>query len=341
MSLWLAMRQWTVRHLGQLTGRNLVFLLIGYISTSWLLLHLVGESDLTNSFSVFIYYLVVTASTVGYGDFSPATDIGKWVTSLFIIPVGLGLFAIVVGQVASLLVESWRKGLMGKRSLKMKDHILVLGWNEKRTLNMLDMLLHEEKKNRAIVLCACAEIENPLPGVIEFVSVPSYVDSVEMARAGIAEASCIIIDTPEDDVTLSAALFVSGQNSNAHILAYFNNEELSNLLKKHCPNIECIPSVSVEMLAKSAVDPGSSSLHQELLSTTTGMTQYSVIYPSNHPTTLFETLFHSFKQKHDAILIAVDNGNGLQINPNLKSEIAEGMTLFYISDERISDVNWP
>ncbi|MDB1124768.1 potassium channel protein [Vibrio algarum] len=341
MSLWLAMRQWTVRHLGQLTGRNLTFLLVSYIATSWILLRLVGESDLTNSFSVFIYYLVVTASTVGYGDYSPATDIGKWVTSLFIIPAGLGLFAIAVGQVASVLVESWRKGIMGKRSLKMKNHILVLGWNEKRTLNMLDMLLHEEKKSRAIVLCSCAEIENPLPGVIEFVSVPSYVDSAEMARAGISDASCIIIDTPEDDVTLSAALFASGQNSDAHILAYFNNEELSNLLKKHCPNIECIPSVSVEMLAKSAVDPGSSSLHQELLSTTTGMTQYSITYPSNHPATQFEVLFHFFKQTHDAILIAVNDGSGLQVNPNLKIEVSEGMTLFYISDERITDVNWP
>ncbi|MHA2936695.1 potassium channel family protein [Vibrio sp. RC27] len=340
MSLWLAVRQWTVRHLGQLTGKNLVILLVSYISASWGLLYLTGESDLTHSFSVFIYYLVVTASTVGYGDFSPTTDMGKWVTLLFVIPVGLGIFAIVVGQVASVLVESWRKGIKGKRSLKMKDHILVLGWNEKRTLNMLDMLLHEEKNKRPIVLCTNTEIENPLPGVIEFVSVPSYVDSSEMARSGIAHASVIIIDTPEDDVTLSAALFVSGQNTNAHILAYFNNEELSNLLKTHCPNVECIPSVSVEMLAKSAIDPGSSSLHQELLSTTTGMTQYSVVYPDNGSTT-FDILFHAFKKQHDAILIAVDGGNGLQINPGLSTEVNQGMTLFYISDERIDNVNWP
>ncbi|MDV7105329.1 potassium channel family protein [Vibrio sp. TH_r3] len=341
MSLWLVLRQWTVRHLGQLTGRNLFFLLFGYILISWILLHFAGELDLTHSLSVFIYYLVVTASTVGYGDYSPASELGKWVTSLFIIPVGLGLFAIVVGQVASLLVESWRKGIMGKRSLKMNDHILVLGWNEKRTLNMLDMLLHEEKNSRPIVLCACVEMENPLPGIIEFVSVSSYVDSVEMARAGISQASVIIIDTPEDDVTLSAALFVSGKNANAHILAYFNNEELSHLLKAHCPNVECIPSVSIEMLAKSAIDPGSSGLHQELLSTTTGMTQYSVVYPSGYPTTTFEILFHSFKKQHDAILIAVDNGDGLKINPNLSCEVAEGMTLFYISDERVVNINWP
>jgi len=335
------MRQWTIRHLGQLNGRNLFVLLFAYVAISWVSLHLVGESDLTDSLSVFFYYLIVTASTVGYGDYSPASDLGKWVVSLFIIPSGLGLFAIVIGQLARLFVESWRKGITGKRSLKMKDHILVLGWNEKRTLDMLGMLLHEEQKRHSIVLCTCSEIENPLPGVIDFVTVPSYVDAKEMSRAGVSQASCIIIDTPEDDVTLSAALFASGKNPNAHLLAYFNNEELSNLLKTHCPNVECIPSVSVEMLAKSAIDPGSSTLHQELLSTTTGMTQYSVVYPSNQNATEFEILFHLFKKQHDAILIAIDDGNGLQINPDLKTEINQGMVLFYISDERVLNINWP
>ncbi len=341
MSLWLTLRQWTVRHLGELTGRNLIFLLLGYVSVCWILLSLAGESALTESISVFFYYLVVTASTVGYGDYSPASEMGKWVTSLFIIPTGLGLFAIVIGQVAKILVESWRKRIMGKWSLNMKNHILVLGWNEKRTLDMLGMLLHEEKNRRTIVLCTSADIKNPMPGVIEFISVASYVDSKEMVRAGVAEASCIIIDTPEDDVTLSAALFSSDQNPDAHILAYFHKEELSNLLKAHCPNVECIPSVSVEMLAKAAIDPGSSTLHQELLSTTTGMTQYSVVYPKGKEAVPFETLFHLLKHQYDAILIAVERGNGIEINPELSTDIGEGTTLFYISDERIPAINWP
>ncbi len=340
MSIWLVIRQWTVRHLGQLTGKNILVLLGGYIAISWILLRLVGETDLTNSFSVFFYYLVVTASTVGYGDYSPSSAIGQWVTALFIIPAGLGLFALVIGQVASLLVESWRKGIMGKRSHKMKNHILVLGWNQQRTLSMLEMLLHEEQNRRSILLCTTDQIENPLPGIIEFVSVPSYVDGKEMARANISEASCIIIDTPEDDVTLSAALFASSQNPGAHLLAYFNNEELSKLLQTHCPNVECIPSVSVEMLAKAALDPGSSALHQELLNTNKGMTQYSVPYPDNCKATTFESLFHHFKKQHDAILIAIDRGKRIEVNPELDAPIEKGTRLFYISDERVSDFNW-
>ncbi|MCV5755639.1 potassium channel family protein, partial [Escherichia coli] len=71
-----------------------------YVSLSWWLLVLAGETALTDSFANFIYYLMVTASTVGYGDHSPVTDMGKWVVVLFVIPGGLSLFAALLGRVA-------------------------------------------------------------------------------------------------------------------------------------------------------------------------------------------------------------------------------------------------
>lgn len=340
MSLWILFQRWAVRNLTQLNGRNLLVTLLSYSAISWILLRIAGEHDLTRSFTDFIYYLFVTASTVGYGDMSPTTTIGKWVASLFVIPGGLGLFALCVGRVASVFIYYWKSGLLGKRSLKVNNHILVLGWNEQRTLHLIKMLQHEEKGNRPIVLCVRPEIENPLPGEVEFVRVTSFTDNEGMQRAGIEDASCILIDNTEDDITLSAALFCASKNPNAHLLAYFNDEALSQLLKQHCPNAECIPSVAVEMLAKAAVDPGSSELHHELLSTTQGMTQYSVNYPENAAKTTIEALFATFKQQYEATLIAIDSGDGVELNPSLQREVLPGSKLFYISDERVDDFQW-
>ena len=48
--------------------------------------------------------MLVTASTVGYGDLSPATTIGKVVVMLFMVG-GLGLFAAGIGVIASSFAE--------------------------------------------------------------------------------------------------------------------------------------------------------------------------------------------------------------------------------------------
>lgn len=295
MAVWLVVKKWLTSHFFKLSNRNLLVVSLIYISLSWVLLVLAGETELTENFSSFIYYLMVTASTVGYGDHSPVTDLGKWVVVLFVIPGGLSLFAALLGRVAGAAVDYWRAGIIGKRRVRVENHIVLLGWNGSRTMHLIRMLQHEEAGKRPIVLCSRSDIENPLPGEIHFIKVTSYTDSQEMTNANITEASCIIVDNLSDDITLSAALYCASVNPDAHLLAYFKDEALGRLLSQHCPKAECIPAVGAEMLAKAAVDPGSSALHQELLASTRGMTQYSVIYPEQQPVTKIENIFSSLK----------------------------------------------
>ncbi|AUI86339.1 potassium channel protein [Vibrio azureus] len=340
MSVWLVFKKWLSVHLFKLSNRNLVIISIGYIVLSWLLLRLSGELALTDNVSNFIYYLMVTASTVGYGDLSPATEMGKWVVVLWVIPGGLSLFAAILGRAAGGAIEYWRAGILGKRRVKVDNHIVLLGWNGSRTMHLIRMLQHEEAGKRPIVLCSRSEIENPLPGEIGFIKVTSYTDAQEMKNANITSASCIIVDNLSDDITLSAALYCASINPEAHLLAYFKDEALGRLLSQHCPKAECIPAVGAEMLAKAAVDPGSSALHQELLASTRGMTQYSVQYPDDQPTTTVEVLFGFMKHHHQATLIALDLGQGIELNPDLEVAVPPKTQLFYIADERIDDFTW-
>ncbi|MGF1779417.1 potassium channel family protein [Vibrio nomapromontoriensis] len=340
MVIWLQLRKWLHSHLFELKLRSLATILCVYVGLSWLGLWLSGETDLTSPISQFVYFMIVTASTVGYGDLSPGTEAGRWVTVLFIIPGGLSLFAALLGRLATLGLDYWRSGQLGKRTVKVDQHILILGWNGQRTMHLIRMLQHEETGRRPIVLCSRSDIENPLPGEIDFVKVNSYTDGREMERTNIEQASCILIDNPEDDITLSAALYCANRNPTAHLLVYFKDEALSELLRQHCPNSECIPAVGAEMLAKAAVDPGSSALHQELLSSTRGMTQYSTRYPQTASETTVEMVFHWMKRDYQATLIAIDDSDGIALNPDLTSPIHAGCKLFYIADERIDDFSW-
>lgn len=340
MSLWLTFKKWLNSNLFNLSNRNLTLLVVAYIVLSWLLLTVSGEHSLTADLSTFIYFLMVTASTVGYGDHSPETAVGKWVVMLFVIPGGLTLFAALIGRLATGAVDYWRAGILGKRRVGVENHILLLGWNGQRTMHLIRMLQHEEEGKRPIVLCSRSDIENPLPGEIGFVKVNSYTDTQEMEKAAIDKAGCIVVDNLEDDITLSAALYSANINPDAHLLAYFKDEALSRLLSQHCPNAECIPAVGAEMLAKAAVDPGSSALHQELLASTRGMTQYSTIYPQAASAIKVEQAFDYMKRHYQATLIALDVGNGIELNPELEQEIAPGSKVFYIADERIESFEW-
>ena len=175
----------------QIKNRHIFTLAIGYIAFGYLLLSLAQETQLTKNPQDYIYYLLVTASTVGYGDMSPETPLGKWIVALFIIPCGLSLFAVAVGRIAAMAVNFWRSGLLGKRHLMIKEHILILGWHGNRTLHLIDMLLHEERNKRPIVLCVRREMENPQPKDIDFVTTPSFTDPQAMARAGLAQRAAL------------------------------------------------------------------------------------------------------------------------------------------------------
>ncbi len=330
------------RHLKSLSWQGLLIILAIYLLLSWLLLWLADEQALTGQ--DFLYWMVVTASTVGYGDLSPSTQTGRWLTALFIIPAGLSLFAVTIGRVAAFSAHQWRKGIMGLKQLELDQHILVIGWDGKRTPQLLKLLLLEaaQHRRRRVCLCVTNELENPLPGEIDFVRAEAYNHDAEMDRACISRASSIVIDTPSDDQTLVCALYAWQRNPDAQIIAYFRDESIGELLQHHCPSIECTPSVSVEMMAKATMDPGSTRLHQQLLNASDGMTQFSILYPEQEPAMNLGQLYAPLKQHYQATLLGIQHPGDAHpiLNPTLDETIEPGTLVYYMAERRIAGIDW-
>lgn len=333
------------RYFAEMRWYTVVLALAFYGISSWLLLFLAGEEGLLDP-SNFFYWLVVTGSTVGYGDLSPTTTAGKYLVSLYVIPLGLSIFALVIGRIAAWVSTQWHKGVRGLKTLQLEKHIVVIGWNGQRTLQLLTLLLKEKAESADqpdIVLCVRVDIENPMPGKIEFVKVNSFNQDEEMDRACLADAKVIVMDNPEDDLTMTTALYCSQRNPGAHKLAYFKDESLVRLLQQHCPNVECTPSVAVELLAKSAFDPGSSLLHYDLLSVQDGQAQFSIEIPTHSPQLKAEHLFQKFKLNYGATFIGYvgkDNKHQVNLNPDLDTPLQAGDKVFYIAPQRIKNLDW-
>ena len=327
-------------HLTQLNALGVILILLFYLLSSWLVLFLLGESELADP-NLFFYWLVVTASTVGYGDYSPTTFSGQMFVALYVIPVGLSLFALIVGRVAGVIVDRWQQGLRGFKNVNFEGHILVIGWRGQSSMEMINLLKEEaiRNKQRQIVLCVDQDMQNPMPGEIEFVKVESYSYEQEMARTNLDKADTIIVCARSDDLTFTTSLFCHKRNPDAHMIAWFEDENLSRLLLEHCPSVEVAPSLNVEIMVKAAMDPGSSQLHRDLLSIQSDMTQFSLQYDAAN--IAFMDLFTRFKSDWQAILIAVKNpGQDQVLNPSNDFQVASGAQLYYIADQRLKHIQW-
>ena len=332
--------------LASLSWHSVLMMLASYILISFVGLYWAQEPIAHGSPILFWYFLIVTSSTVGYGDYSATTPAGMWIISCWVIPFGLMIWGMVVGWAAAGIIQFFQRSLKGMSQLYHTDHSLVIGYNGSRTLQLLQLLLREADSPKKANLVLCADMDkldsNPMPDEIGFARVSCFHNETEMRRVNVSKAATIIIDTPLDDITLATAMFCYQQNPKARILAYFNDDSIAQILRAHCPSVETIPSVSVEMLAKAAADPGSSKLHHELLNVDKGMTQYSVKVPLDTPTACVGDLFLLFKEHYQATVIALQtNGpDSVLVNPGMELPIKAGDRIHYIADERIDHFDW-
>jgi len=230
---------------------------------------------------------------------------------------------------------------------KLANHIVILGWHGFRTQRMVDQLRGDiAEKDREIVLCTVQATENPMPDQVRFVRGAELNTPDVLTRAGVATAGDIIALGHDDSETLAAALGAAAVNQDAHIVAYFDHESFADLLKAHCPQAECNVSLSIELMVRSAQDPGSSRVQRQLLSTLEGPTQFSLKVPEGAGAVSYGTLFATLKENHDATLIGVAEsalGDDLILNAPSGHRIDPGTIVYFLAARRIApgEIDWP
>jgi len=75
------------------------------------------------------WWALVTVGTVGYGDKYPVSVAGRLV-GLLLIFSGVGLMSVLTATIASAFVERKLKEEKGLDTVKVKDHIIICGWNQ-------------------------------------------------------------------------------------------------------------------------------------------------------------------------------------------------------------------
>ncbi len=115
-----------------------------------------GNSQIRSLFDA-LYLVVITMTTVGYGDITPVTWEGK-VLSMLIGAGGLFLFSVSVATVSAGFFNYVQMLRMGMISFKdMKNHTVICGWNETAQVIIENL----RRFGREIVLITEQDIPSP------------------------------------------------------------------------------------------------------------------------------------------------------------------------------------
>lgn len=297
---------------------------------------LLGETDLVSGIVQFIYFYIVTGSSVGYGDFSPSSEAGKLFSALWVIPGALALFGFLIGKVIASISNRIRKTMNGYGDFSQKTgHLVVIGYDR----NKLARLMEETARlhgQRDILIVTREDLSGQQDGW-DFVRASALSNRDDLKRAGITGADHIVVLAANDEETMAACLAVSALAASAHAVAYLRDHATADLVATHCPQFEVITSTSVEQVARALSDPGAGNMLNSLVNADIEGTLHS-IEMAGAPSISVLDLMGRMMTNHRATLMGFRPEPGaapiLSLEPDM--QIKNGQTVYYVAAKRIA-----
>lgn len=328
-----------VRMIRQLTSRYAWALPLGLITfvfvTSWPLMRLAepAGAPITDPANYWWWFLV-TASTVGYGDFYPST-VGGHVVGVYVIVGGIATLTTLFAKLATTIENARGQRMRGSVSLNISNHIVILGYTPGRTEKLVHELLADN--DRPLVLCAWEEVEShPLPDQsVDFVR-GDLNDEEVLSRAAIGDAHSVLIDARDDNEALVMLVTVDHMTTDdTHLVVALRDLDRAAHLKYVNPAVRCVQWHAPRMITEELQAPGITQLYTELMTYGAGGNTYSVRLPDSLERVTFGDCQTVLGRRHDATVLAVREGDDLLVSPPWQTQIAGGSVLYYISRERL------
>ncbi|AEV38698.1 potassium channel related protein [Pseudovibrio sp. FO-BEG1] len=325
-------------HLVELRLWVLFSLICAYLLISWLLFFWAGETDLVTDPVVFLYFASTTASTVGYGDLSPATEAGRLISAIWFVPGALLIFTAVLSKLTSSLVQGVRRMVDGRGNFKsLTGATVIIGYHSDRTERMItDLIAGRDNDTKIVLLATSADIT--VPEGVRYVR-GDRLDTLEtLKRAAVEYAEKIIVYTESDAETFNTCLAIRELSSDVHVAAYFGDRDTARRATK-LAHVEAVVSSATETLVRAAQDPGASRVIMALSSATHNATIYSGILEGAHGylTTDVEQQLLSV----DAVLLAVgqNRADDVSFKP-FPHDLGGGTTVYYVAQQRLEPETW-
>ncbi|WP_173915800.1 potassium channel family protein [Halobacillus sp. Marseille-Q1614] len=301
------------------------------IVATWLIV-LIEPETFPTYFEGF-WWVMTTVTTVGYGDYSPATAAGRWVAIILYI-IGIGLIGVVIGKIIEGFALFRKKRVEGDIVYKDRDHFIIIGWSQKAKFAVEE--INGTNPDAEIIIIDHLKEAPVLKNNIHYIKGDAS-DQTTLKKANVSQAKAVLIFADDSFVNEQMA---DGQTlliaSTIESLAPHIQTVVEIMDERHIPNFKharvdefIVSNETISSLAvRSAFRKGVSSIYSQLLSRSVGDDLYHVDRKSKWKTyrDAFEDLL-----SEGATLIA--DRDDLTINRRLEEELPVDAELYVVCDQ--------
>ncbi|MCB9659101.1 MAG: ion transporter [Polyangiales bacterium] len=284
-----------------------------------------------------LWWSMTTLSTVGYGDLYPTT-LGGRVVAVMTMIIGVGVLGTLAATIATGLIDFRERGQKGLRTYMLRDHLLVLGWNEK-SFGAIDDFRHDPRYLE-MRICVVADLESaPIAEPVRFVrGRPGSRDALARSSAAHAAAAIVFANDPNnpqsDHETALTALALKKLNPNVRVSAeLIDPENREHLEAAGCDAVIDTRGVASTLLVRSVQDLGVGDLLQDLLTNKYGSEIYRVPVASEYVGKTFRDYNMGMLELRRTVMAIVRGGHDFVINPRADERLLADDEAFLICEE--------
>ena len=185
------------------------------------------EGSLLNSF----YWMIVTLSTVGYGDVTPVTTYAKGFT-IGVLYTQIFLGGYLLSVIVSVVGEEANKRQLGTLGTDMRGHVVVLGWTAVGRAAVRELLLQEQ----TVAVVSAVQQDVPIIRALAperqiFATYGPAAEREVLERVNVPQAHSVLICSDDDTANLIAALNVRVLAPHVRIVVSVGRPELKQTLE--------------------------------------------------------------------------------------------------------------
>ncbi len=298
---------------------RMVVALVVLFTVSGLTLRVLEPVD--KSLADWLWWSVVTMTTVGYGDVTPTTFLGRAI-GVGLMFFGIGLLGTFTATLAGIVVTQKLRTERGLITLKLKDHLILCKWNGRARDILNELRSDPRSQGSPVVLIADLGTKPVEDEHLHFVK--GSVEEATLPRAGIMAARAVVVlgddapaPTTRDAQVVLATLTTESLNPDVYAIV----ELVSEVNVPHCKRAKAdevivASEVSSHLIASSALDHGISNVVSELLSTRSGNNLKKTPVPADLVGEPFLEVLTRPKRRDGTPLLAVQRGSRGEVVTN-------------------------